>query len=148
MSSVAWPWLYPHLLIIKRQHYNSTQHIRFRSNRTSISNPFYAGAKLFTCPTCGKNFSQKKNMLLHQNIHTGDLPFECEYCSRKFRQKVQLVRHFVTHRKPMKEKRFQCTVCRKLFSTKQSLDRHNKMHERSSEDGVIATALKTEDNSI
>lgn len=43
--------------------------------------------KPFSCPVCGKSFSQKGNMQTHVRTHNKDDRFPCNLCGKTFSQK-------------------------------------------------------------
>lgn len=51
----------------------------------------------FSCPDCGKAFTQKVNLQRHMRIHTGELPYVCSICKKRFRQPSNLTQHKRTH---------------------------------------------------
>ena len=44
------------------------------------------GKKKYICthPGCGKEYSEKGNLTVHQRKHSGHQPFKCNHCSKKF----------------------------------------------------------------
>ncbi|XP_060571893.1 zinc finger protein 12-like [Ruditapes philippinarum] len=55
--------------------------------------------KLYSCPYCGRSFSQKTNMRRHVKIHTGEKDCKCKVCGKEFRLKQHLKGHMLTHMK-------------------------------------------------
>ncbi|XP_068204989.1 zinc finger protein 665-like [Palaemon carinicauda] len=56
------------------------------------SREFFTG-KLYGCPECGKEFSQKNDLTRHFRIHSGEKPFKCSGCTKAFSRKFCLVSH-------------------------------------------------------
>ncbi|XP_043922303.1 uncharacterized protein LOC122797847 [Protopterus annectens] len=81
--------------------------------------------KPFKCATCGKGFTQKGAMLRHQFVHTGQKPFKCATCGKGFAKKdVMLIHQFIhTGQRP-----FKCTVCNKSFIWKSAVVIHQNIH--------------------
>ncbi|XP_065225423.1 zinc finger protein 37-like isoform X8 [Planococcus citri] len=79
----------------------------------------------FECTVCGKKFSCKNSLTLHQRIHSGVKRFSCQTCSKRFTQKVQLTSHQRTH---TKEKPFKCRICNQQFRHQGNKTRHERFH--------------------
>ncbi|XP_069058956.1 zinc finger protein 182-like isoform X2 [Pleurodeles waltl] len=79
----------------------------------------------FTCTDCGKRFSGKTHLLMHQQIHTGVRPYQCTECEKSFNQKGNLVTHLRIH---TGVKPFHCTMCEKSFNQKGNLLTHLRIH--------------------
>lgn len=39
------------------------------------------------CPRCGKSFTKRSNMIIHERLHTGEMPYTCRYagCGKKYK---------------------------------------------------------------
>lgn len=48
----------------------------------------------YTCPRCGKDYSQSKNMRRHYRLECGQEPkYPCQYCQLRFKRNNQLKNH-------------------------------------------------------
>ncbi|XP_035771832.1 zinc finger protein 853-like isoform X3 [Neolamprologus brichardi] len=79
------------------------------------------GRKQFCCPTCGKSFNRRSNLLSHTKIHTSEKPYSCEICGKSFNRGSNLLRHMRSH---TGEKPYVCKSCGTRFSEFSSLKRH------------------------
>ncbi|XP_069819763.1 oocyte zinc finger protein XlCOF7.1-like [Dendropsophus ebraccatus] len=68
--------------------------------------------KTFSCPECGKCFTQKSDFVEHQRIHTGKGKFSCSECGKLCTRKSNLVNHQRIH---TGEKPFSCSECETIF---------------------------------
>mmetsp|Transcript_16719 Transcript_16719/g.23392 ORF Transcript_16719/g.23392 Transcript_16719/m.23392 type:complete len:450 (+) Transcript_16719:353-1702(+) len=104
---------------------STSPHSNSQSNRKSRAQP---GVKPFPCPVCGKRFSQKGNMKMHQRVHTGEKPFVCPTCGKRFSQKGNMQTHTRIH---SGVKPFECVECKQAFRQKSKLLAHMKRHQQN-----------------
>ncbi|KAJ2940196.1 hypothetical protein O0L34_g11762 [Tuta absoluta] len=81
--------------------------------------------KEFICETCGKAFSNRTLLNMHQTMHTGERKYHCAHCGFRCTQKQNLISHIRTH---TKERPFQCDMCPARWTTQSSLQRHRRSH--------------------
>ena len=53
----------------------------------------------YACGTCGRRFSEKFNMQVHERIHTGSKPYKCHHCPKSFSNLGNLNDHERRHLK-------------------------------------------------
>ncbi|XP_063159316.1 zinc finger and SCAN domain-containing protein 2-like [Candoia aspera] len=85
----------------------------------------HAGERAFVCPECGRGFSLKHNLIIHQRIHTGEKPFGCGICGKRFSLKQNLLTHQRVHGVPA-GRPFSCPACGKSFREERLLLAHQK----------------------
>ncbi|XP_008286136.1 zinc finger protein 397-like [Stegastes partitus] len=82
-------------------------------------------SKAYFCDICGKTFSNKRCLRLHEKIHTGLKEFVCQECGKTFHRREHLIVHVRTH---SGEKPYHCDICGKAFSQSQNLTIHKRSH--------------------
>ncbi|XP_075114476.1 uncharacterized protein LOC142183329 isoform X2 [Leptodactylus fuscus] len=104
-----------------------SNHLERSDERTHLytENTDHKGGKRFSCPVCGKGFTQKSNLIVHQRIHTREKPFSCLDCGKCFSHKSNLVQHRRIH---TGQRPHACPECGKNFIKKSDLAKHQRTH--------------------
>ena len=79
--------------------------------------------RIYSCNICSKLFNDKKVMVVHRRIHTGEKPFQCAYCMQTFSDNSCKTKHERTH---TKERPYQCEECGFRFTQSGNLKRHKR----------------------
>lgn len=79
----------------------------------------HSGKLLYSCPDCGKCFSDRMFLSIHKKIH-GPRKYECNLCFRDFYSASNYIRHKNVHR----IKRYTCSKCSSSFNYPVSLSKH------------------------
>ena len=84
-----------------------------------------AKSKHHNCEQCGKLFTTKGNLKIHQTIHTEETPYHCHLCESKFKRNADLKQHQRIH---TGEKPYGCDECGKRFTRMWHLKTHQRIH--------------------
>lgn len=82
-------------------------------------------ARLYVCKVCGRSFTKKERLILHERVHSGERPYECETCGRRFSLAGNLRRHLPLH---SGHKPFMCELCGRTFIRRAYLEDHLAVH--------------------
>ncbi|CAH1372079.1 unnamed protein product [Tenebrio molitor] len=82
--------------------------------------------KLYKCEGCDKTFQHKSRFIVHDRIHTREMPFHCDICNKGFAAKSFMVYHRRIH---SDERPFKCDECTKTFKFQFCLIKHKRIHQ-------------------
>uniref|UniRef100_A0A8C5R0D8 C2H2-type domain-containing protein n=1 Tax=Leptobrachium leishanense TaxID=445787 RepID=A0A8C5R0D8_9ANUR len=85
----------------------------------------HTGERPHTCKVCEKSFISGSYLVMHQRVHTGERPYVCAQCGKRFISSSNLIIHQRVH---TGEKPYLCTECGKRFGHSSHLVRHQKVH--------------------
>ncbi|XP_053471609.1 zinc finger protein 664-like isoform X1 [Ictalurus furcatus] len=91
----------------------------------TIHERLHTGKKPYECSECQQAFIRVDRLKEHQRVHTGEKPYECSYCGKQFALLSGLKTHRRTH---TGEKPYKCTVCKKRFTQSTKLKIHLRTH--------------------
>eukprot|EP01083_Nonionella_stella_P012036 34193_1 len=78
---------------------------------------------------CDKSFSNKRDRIIHEKIHSAQKDEICKFCFAKFVHPSTLKKHIkYVHSNGDDPNPFICKKCNKTFSRKESLQRHLHSH--------------------
>ena len=75
----------------------NVKHLSIAAN--SLFKNLTSGAKDYKCDMCGKEFTHKYSLSVHQKYHIGEKNFICVICNKAFIQKSHLNQHHKVHSK-------------------------------------------------
>ncbi|XP_030631047.1 zinc finger protein 629 [Chanos chanos] len=87
--------------------------------------PVRAAEKSSCCNLCGKTFTTRFYLKIHQRIHSGERPYTCPQCGKRFYCNSHLISHQRSH---TGEKPYSCEECGKSYSHLNSLKLHQRSH--------------------
>jgi len=78
---------------------------------------------------CNKSFADRRNLRIHQRIHSGDRSEKCTLCAMAFSDPTTLRKHLqAVHREGAALKPFVCRKCHKAFGRRALLQAHMLSH--------------------
>ncbi|KAB0341445.1 hypothetical protein FD754_018371 [Muntiacus muntjak] len=92
--------------------------------------------KMYRCSQCGRDFSERSELVRHQRDHTEEKPYRCDHCGKGFtRSSSLLIRSFsqrsnlhIHQRIHTGERPYKCGECGKGFSQSPDLHIHRCSH--------------------
>ncbi|KAL2085350.1 hypothetical protein ACEWY4_018670 [Coilia grayii] len=109
-----------------RKHLCSVCDQSFNTRRNlKLHQQIHTAERQYPCSVCGKSFSRKHHLNTHQRVHTGDKPYHCTQCGKGFSQEGNLKQHQRIH---TGEKPYHCQQCGKSFSLLGNFRQHQRLH--------------------
>ncbi|XP_016320284.1 zinc finger protein with KRAB and SCAN domains 1 [Sinocyclocheilus anshuiensis] len=111
----------------RRLDLNTQHHVEeaYRPAEISLRANPSAAERSSRCPQCGKTFTTRFYLKIHQRIHTGERPYTCPQCGKGFYCNSHLISHQRSH---TGEKPYSCEECGKSYSHLNSLKLHQRSH--------------------
>ncbi|XP_016090121.1 zinc finger protein with KRAB and SCAN domains 7-like isoform X1 [Sinocyclocheilus grahami] len=109
---------------IRRPDPSAQHHVEEAYRTGERANPS-AAERSSRCPQCGKTFTTRFYLKIHQRIHTGERPYTCPQCGKGFYCNSHLISHQRSH---TGEKPYSCEECGKSYSHLNSLKLHQRSH--------------------
>ena len=83
------------------------------------------------CKICKMQFNSANDLTVHYNdVHEGPTNFQCQTCGKNFTNNRNLMKHIKRIHDPLKEEKIKvkkdirCDICNKSFSENRDLNRH------------------------
>uniref|UniRef100_A0A8C0U5Y8 C2H2-type domain-containing protein n=1 Tax=Cyanistes caeruleus TaxID=156563 RepID=A0A8C0U5Y8_CYACU len=114
----------------------------FSQRKTLICHQMiHTGEWACECGECGNGFSHSSHPIIHQRIHTGERPYECPEYGKRFHSSSNLILHQQIH---TDERPFHCPDCGEGFKRNSHLIRHQRFHtgERPYECGICEKSFR------
>lgn len=79
------------------------------------------------CDVCGKTYSNARQLQVHMNVHTKNIPYPCQFCDKVFYVWRSQKDHEQTHLDKINNVEHRCTECDNVYATKKQLEVHFKL---------------------